>query len=153
MAIFFGDRYYSYPVVGDYAIQQVIKYIHRNPIAANITNSLNYPWSSHNVYIGNPEKSWFSAEKGLMAFADGKSDPKTNYLKFVSAPDDLERLASQNLLSEKVRHRFETTQIPGMHEYVLSLPEHEASAYKKGQLDLLFSRLCLISQLDPYKIL
>lgn len=149
---FFGARYHSTLIEDHFGVQQVIKYIHRNPIAAKMTNSLNYPWSSHNVYIGHPESSWFDANMGLETFNFGDSDAKSNYLRFVSEADDFERLIENDVLSERDVYYYENSQVPGWHEYVQKFPIIDAHSNVKGQLDLLFGRLCLMAKVDQSRV-
>lgn len=48
----FQDRYRSEAIYNDIHLQQVIRYVHQNPIKANITKHLNeYNWSSYKEYI------------------------------------------------------------------------------------------------------
>jgi len=148
----FGERFKAYPVFGDEKVRETIKYIHRNPVAANMVKTPIYPWSSHHIYIGRPENAWFEASKGLELFKDGDSKAKENYLKFVSKPGDVERLVACKLISEADVNRLETIQLPGDHEYILSRPQNEATANFQGCLDLLFGRLCLMNQLEFSKI-
>jgi REP element-mobilizing transposase RayT len=144
----FGDRFKAYPILGDEKVRETIKYIHRNPLAANMVETLIYPWSSHHIYIGRPEKAWFEASEGLELFKDGTSNAKNNYLNFVNKMGDVERLVAQKILSERDVNRIEDIQLPGDHEYILSRPQCEARANIQGQLDLVFGRLCLMNKLD-----
>jgi len=148
----FGDRYKAYPVIGDEKIRETIKYIHRNPVAANMTETLIYPWSSHHVYIGRPEKAWFEAGQGLELFKFGTSNAKNNYLNFVNKMGDVERLVAQKILSERDVNHLEDMQLPGDHEYILSRPQSELRSNVQGHLDLVFGRLCLMNKLDYPKI-
>ncbi|SDE00302.1 hypothetical protein SPACI_055620 [Sporomusa acidovorans DSM 3132] len=51
----FQDRYKSQVIEDDSYLLSVIRYIHQNPIKANITTSMGkYPWSSYAEYIGHP---------------------------------------------------------------------------------------------------
>ncbi len=52
----FQDRYKSEPIYNDSHLQQVIRYVHNNPIKAKITKSLDqYKWSSYKEYINKSE--------------------------------------------------------------------------------------------------
>jgi len=144
----FGDRFKAYPILNDEKIRETIKYIHRNPVAANMTDSLIYPWSSHHIYIGRPEKAWFEASEGLDLFKDGTSNAKNKYLNFANRIGDVERLVEQKILSERDVNRIEDIQLPSDHEYILSRPQSEACSKVQGYLDLVFGRLCLMNKLD-----
>lgn len=48
----FQGRYRSQPVESDTYLMQVIRYVHNNPVKANITtNASEYKWSSYNLYL------------------------------------------------------------------------------------------------------
>lgn len=49
----FQDRFKSEPVINDKQLLTVLRYIHRNPIKANLCGTVGaYRWSSYNEYIG-----------------------------------------------------------------------------------------------------
>jgi len=144
----FGDRYKAYPVIGEEKVRETIKYIHRNPLAANKVETLIYPWSSHHIYIGRPEKAWFEASEGLELFKDGTSNTKNNYLNFVNQMGDVERLVVQKILSERDVNRIEEIQLPGDHEYILSRPQSQVRGNVQGHLALVFGRLCLMNKIN-----
>lgn len=49
----FQDRYKSQVIEDERYLLSVIRYIHQNPIKANIATSMgNYPWSSYTEYVG-----------------------------------------------------------------------------------------------------
>ncbi|MCF6093283.1 transposase [Microaerobacter geothermalis] len=48
----FEKRYYSGPIKDEYGFLQVSRYIHRNPVEANLVKSpSDYPWSSYRCYV------------------------------------------------------------------------------------------------------
>ena len=51
----FEQRYKAFLCDKDAYLLSLIRYIHQNPIRANLVDALNYQWSSHHEYIGNPE--------------------------------------------------------------------------------------------------
>jgi len=50
----FEKRYKYYLCDRDAYLLQLIRYIHQNPVRSKLKNSINYEWSSHKEYIGNP---------------------------------------------------------------------------------------------------
>ena len=51
----FQDRYKSEVIEDDSYLLSLVRYIHQNPIKANITPIIGeYPWSSYGEYIRNP---------------------------------------------------------------------------------------------------
>jgi REP element-mobilizing transposase RayT len=52
----FQDRFKSEPVDDEQYFLTVLRYIHRNPIRAKITNAISaYPWSSYSEYVDNKD--------------------------------------------------------------------------------------------------
>ena len=49
----FRGRYKSILIDADSYLLQVMRYIHRNPITAGLTDKLNYSWSSHKAYLSD----------------------------------------------------------------------------------------------------
>lgn len=59
----FQDRYKSEPVENEQYLMTVLRYIHQNPIKANLSNALEkYKWSSYNEYIMNQTSSIIDLE-------------------------------------------------------------------------------------------
>lgn len=53
----FEKRYFSSPVLDPYGILKVSRYIHRNPVEANITEDpKEYKWSSFKRYMGEKDR-------------------------------------------------------------------------------------------------
>ena len=48
----FQGRFKSEPIETDESLLQVIRYVHRNPLEAGITQTLDYRWSSFKEYFG-----------------------------------------------------------------------------------------------------
>lgn len=52
----FQDRYKSEAIYNDSHLQQIVRYVHNNPIKAKISKTLDqYKWSSYNEYINKNE--------------------------------------------------------------------------------------------------
>ena len=89
-----GGRYTSiFEDNKDYSIffnlLQVMRYIHRNPVKAGLTNKLDYQWSSHKAYLSSvPKWDWVSREKILNMLTGNKTLQKTVYKDFVNTPDE-----------------------------------------------------------------
>lgn len=48
----FQDRFRSEPVETDSYLLTVVRYIHRNPVAAGLSSTCEYRWSSYGAYLG-----------------------------------------------------------------------------------------------------
>lgn len=58
----FQDRYKSEIIQDEIYLQHVVRYVHNNPVIADIvTQASLYPWSSYNAFIHNP-KRYFTGE-------------------------------------------------------------------------------------------
>lgn len=67
----FQDRYLSEPIEDDSYLLTAVRYVHNNPIKANITNSLHeYPWSSYRDYIRGTDNNLVDTEFILSFFSD-----------------------------------------------------------------------------------
>ena len=54
----FQDRYKSEPIGDDSYFLTVLRYIHRNPMGANLSETVSgYKWSSYGEYVGGPSSS------------------------------------------------------------------------------------------------
>jgi len=88
----FRGRYKSILVSADVYLKQIVRYIHRNPIRAGITDNLRgYKWSSHRGYISEAKKwEWLYKDFIFKMFSDNKIKAKQVYRKFVRESDSEE---------------------------------------------------------------
>jgi len=85
----FRGRYKSILIETDSYLLQVMRYIHRNPINAGVTEDLNYTWSSHNAYLSDARKwNWVSRDKILEMLNKEKVLQKSVYRDFVKESDN-----------------------------------------------------------------
>ena len=85
----FRGRYKSILIDADSYLLQVMRYIHRNPINAGLSENLNYTWSSHKAYLSDLKKwRWVSREKILAMLSGTKALQKTVYRDFVNESDN-----------------------------------------------------------------
>lgn len=47
----FGSRFKSEPVEDDEYLMKLVRYIHENPVKADLPQGLRYPWSSYSEYV------------------------------------------------------------------------------------------------------
>jgi putative transposase len=65
----FQDRYHSEVIETDEQSMSTSRYIHLNPVRANmVENAEDYKWSSYKMYIGEEEEKLISSEKILLYF-------------------------------------------------------------------------------------
>ena len=88
----FRGRFKSILIDADQYLLQLVRYIHRNPVKAGLTDSLDrYLWSSHRGYLSKSEK-WNWLHKGfiLSMLSKGEGSQLKYYRQFVSTEDEAE---------------------------------------------------------------
>jgi putative transposase len=88
----FRGRYKAIIVDADSYLLELVRYIHRNPIRAGMTTTLDdYAWSSHRGYLSDASKwGWLHKDYVLALFAAKKRESKRAYRKFVVRDDQEE---------------------------------------------------------------
>lgn len=67
-------RFKAAPIESDNLLIHINRYIHLNPLIANLTTDLkNYPWSSYQDYIGQRKNDFCKVEAILNQFPSIKS--------------------------------------------------------------------------------
>lgn len=90
----FQGRYKRVIVQHGLYLRRVIRYIHRNPVRAQmVTRPDDYKWSSHSAYLGRDEYTWLLKDRVLAMFEveeakrDAGIDSCTIYNSYISADD------------------------------------------------------------------
>ena len=94
-----GNRYKSEPIENDKYYLTLIRYIHQNPLKANITKKLSeYLWSSYNIYISDNTRDIVDINFALDMFSEDRDTAKKAFKEFH------EILGDENFeLSDKIR--------------------------------------------------
>ena len=92
----FEQRYKSYLCDRDAYLLQLIRYIHQNPVRSNLKNGINYQWSSHQEYLGNPGLA--DVVFPLTLFAHHKHKAIKRYLTFM---DEIEAKEVKSMIKEE----------------------------------------------------
>jgi REP element-mobilizing transposase RayT len=83
----FQNRYKSIVVEEDAYFQELVRYIHLNPLRAGIIDSIpkleRYRWCGHSVILGKLKNDWQDKEYVLKWFGKRISDARRAYRKFV----------------------------------------------------------------------
>jgi len=83
----FENRYKSILCDEDSYLLELIRYIHLNPIRANIVTNLEhldkYHWTSHFSIMENTEHAWYSTKEVLTNFGNTRMKAKANYRRFL----------------------------------------------------------------------
>jgi len=88
----FRGRYKSVIVDGDSYLLQLVRYIHRNPVRAGVTNHMHeYPWSSHKGYLSSAKKwSWLYKDFIFSLLSNAKAGQLNAYKAFMKIEDSEE---------------------------------------------------------------
>ena len=90
----FRGRFKSILVEGDHYLLQLVRYIHRNPLRANLTKNMDkYKWSSHAGYISYAKKwDWLHKDFILSMLTSDPTSQVSAYKHFVCMDDSKELL-------------------------------------------------------------
>jgi REP element-mobilizing transposase RayT len=91
----FRGRYKAILVQEDAYLTHLIRYIHLNPIQANLTQDIaKYPWTSHKQYLrGQDESSWLYVRLGLAFFSSELKASLKAYRQFLKEGVDPKTLS------------------------------------------------------------
>jgi REP element-mobilizing transposase RayT len=91
----FENRYKSVLCDEDNYLLALIRYIHLNPIRAEIVKTLEeldrYPWCGHSAVIGKRECPWMDTDNVLAQFGETKRKARNEYRRFVGEGVDMGR--------------------------------------------------------------
>jgi putative transposase len=98
----FRGRYKAILVEADTYLLELLRYIHRNPLRADLVSRLDrYAWSSHKGYLSRSRKwSWLHTESALSRLSEDKEKQTAAYRKFMTEAesDELTDLFSRKNL-------------------------------------------------------
>lgn len=84
----FQNRYKSILCEEDAYLQELVRYIHLNPVRAGLVKDLgelgSYPYSGHSVLLNRRKRAWQDREYVLRYFGQTEREAKKRYLTFVS---------------------------------------------------------------------
>lgn len=85
----FENRYKSILCDEDNYLLALIRYIHLNPVRANIVTTLEqldrYPWSGHRTLIGKAKHPWMDVDHALSEFGTTRRKAVNEYRRFMQA--------------------------------------------------------------------
>ncbi|MHB9155088.1 MAG: REP-associated tyrosine transposase [Endomicrobiales bacterium] len=83
----YQNRYKSILCQEEAYLLELVRYIHLNPLRANLVNSIqalnNYPWSGHSVIIGNHKREWQSTDEVLERFGEARRQAIEKYENYI----------------------------------------------------------------------
>jgi REP element-mobilizing transposase RayT len=129
----FKGRFKSILVEEDMYFLELLRYIHRNPVKANITKSLDeHKWTSHRAYMRENERpEWLRTESALLKFGKHVNKAKRKLDAFVKneVPPDLEKLLNRIkwpvLLGGKEFKKKIKDRIQGKKIDIREVPQHK----------------------------
>lgn len=84
----YQNRYKSVLCQQDTYFQELVRYIHLNPLRAKIVEGLtqldSYPWSGHSALIGKKNRSWQDIDEVLLWFGRNKKEALKRYREFIA---------------------------------------------------------------------
>lgn len=93
----FEKRYHSLLVDADEYLLTLLRYIHLNPVRANLAPSPDdYPWSSHHAYLGRRSEPWVTTEFALRMLGPDRQRAIVAYEAFVSSTPTHSPLLERN---------------------------------------------------------
>lgn len=108
----FEQRYKSFLCDKDAYLLSLIRYIHQNPVRSKLIGTLNYPWSSHQEYISNPELA--DVNFPLSLFDAHKKKAIKSYLTFMDERETIEVKSmireEESEMEKKIEERFKITE-------------------------------------------
>ncbi|KUO51219.1 MAG: hypothetical protein APF76_17195 [Desulfitibacter sp. BRH_c19] len=117
---------------------ELIRYIHQNPIKAEITKTPNYKWSSYAEYLGLPEL--VDTSYLLMRFSKNRQEAIKKYQKFMGAADLQDNIQDAYAVEEeveKIGEKVELTMKIGKDKYLESVIDYynvNFEEYKNGRI-------------------
>ena len=83
----YQNRYKSVLCQEDSYFQELVRYIHLNPVRAKIVEGISgldgYPWSGHAVIMGKYKNKWQSIDEVLAWFGNKSNEARKKYREFI----------------------------------------------------------------------
>lgn len=96
---------------------RLLRYIHMNPVRANITSiPENYRWSSHNAYLNFEEMGWLTIDYGLSKFGTTREDAVFHFSSYMRKAVSLQEI-------NELKRNFKDGQILGNDEFIKSIKD------------------------------
>ncbi len=129
----FQQRYKALLCDKENYLLQVIKYIHLNPVTANIRQGINYKWSSHVHYIDLVDDGLVDTDEVLGIFSKKRKQAIKEYLQF------MEQEPEENALRDYREFQPEEKMLP---------PTGIGIQSKQISIDELIEKICFQEQVS-----
>jgi putative transposase len=100
----FERRYFAILVQADSYLQELIRYIHLNPLRAAMVDDLqHYAWSSHPAYLGGPRPEWLYLDWVLSMFGNTEHHARRRYRNFMrhAQPETMAQLFREGAADDR----------------------------------------------------
>ncbi|RKX45445.1 MAG: transposase, partial [Verrucomicrobia bacterium] len=133
----FGRRYQSILVQESSYLKELVRYIHLNPVRANMVSSpASYPWSSHHAYAGAAHPAWLTIDQVLAQFSNSERIARRSYLKFMGAQPSNQTL-------ELLRQGAESdNRVLGTDNWCAAILKEADNQVNSKNLDTLIEEIC-----------
>jgi putative transposase len=130
----FQDRYKSQVTQDQGYVEQLVQYIHLNPLRAGICRDLaalhDYPWSGHMVLMGKRQASFQDIWPVLRKFGSTIEEGRKGYLKFLeNTSASSETMVS--IVQQKGDNHLSNQYVIGDPEFVKQVFSAQKDAYEK----------------------
>jgi putative transposase len=133
----FERRYKDKLVDTDAYMFALLRYIHLNPVDANmVTNAADYPWSSHRAYLGLESIAWLTTDFGLRLFGADVAQARQTYALFLAQPIS----ASERRLLEETHP--DDARVLGGDRFLAKLPPYKFVPRSSMTLEELALQIC-----------
>jgi len=133
----FERRYRAILVQQDSYPQELVRYIHRNPLRAGIVpRPEDYRWSSHRAYVTGRAPAWLTTAWVLATFGREPAEARRSYTDFVGSDGD-------SLICSALCNGAEADQRAlGDDDFLAGLEPHWVPPGQRPSLDHLVSEVC-----------
>ncbi len=111
----FQGRFKAILVQDEKYFKQLLRYIHRNPVRAGMTNFPGeYLWSSHNVFLDRSKIAWLNCAFALSQFSEDRGEAIALYSAYVheiESPEVLDILRNNSKMGRYLAMRTFSIQL------------------------------------------
>ena len=141
----FERRYHGNLVDVDSYLLQLIRYIHRNPVAARMVDSPEYyPWSSHRAYLGYRRPALLTTDWVLGQFGSNRVQAIAAYRDFMAEDDQ----ASMTLFAGST----DDARLKSDDGYVENVDNQAAQGQAKPSLTQLIEEFCRLHNITESEL-
>ena len=133
----FQGRFKSILIEDEVYFTRLLRYIHRNPVRAHITQTPeNYIWSSHNTYLFRNSMEWVTIDYGLSKFGIDLNDSLTRYSAFILKAEAEEEL-------NELRSNFMDGQVLGSKNFLDNIRNQKVTnLWSSISLEIILKTVC-----------